>query len=61
MFCCLSQGDETDLIPFFGMGVHNNCSSQKTQGDEALFSVVEAVILKGERDALEDLLCIDEI
>jgi hypothetical protein len=61
MLCCLSHGNETDLISFFGMGNHNNCTLEMTKGDEALFSVVKTIIFKGERNALKDLLCVDKI
>ena len=61
MLCCLSHGNDTDLISFFGMGDHNCCAFQWTKGDAALFSIVETIIFKGERDALKHPLGIDKI
>src|SRR5208283_3125809 len=61
MFCCLSYGNDADLIPLFGMCDHNNRTIEKSKGDEALFSVVETIIFKGKGEALKDLLCIDKI
>jgi len=46
IFSCLSHGNDTDVISFFGMGDHSNYAFEKTKGDEAFFSVVETIIFK---------------
>jgi hypothetical protein len=58
---CFAEGDDSDFIVGLGVCDGDWHTSQEPQGDEALFSVREAISFVGEGQAFEHARRIDEV